>query len=328
MRVFARADDRRDEVGTGGGGDEGLGPVDDVVVTLTHRASAHSCDIAAGVRLGDGERPDQLTGERGLGVAVDQVAVTARDQMRQRDAVREQRREQAARCPGVEQLLGDGRRVDGVAALATCVLGKRDAEQSCCGGLGVQLARQFAGTLPLVEVRADLGLGEPPDCRAQRLPLRRRPRVCCHSAVPSTSATGMFTCRDRSRSPRPFACGSCRVPAATPSPSRPCTTKFSARMFRSSKRSTSYSLVSGSSSLNFSTVSPRASHWYAASVSTQTPTLALPPLSPLRAPATVPSGARIIARCWPGWSRCPAFRMKVLPLDVATSELGCGSMTS
>src|SRR3954471_20873749 len=228
----------------------------------------------------------------------------------------EQRGQQAAGSAVVEKLLRHRRRVDRVAALPAGLLRECHTQQACGCRLGVQLAGQLPGALPLAEVWRDLALGELTDGRSQRLPIGRRPRVGRHSASPSTSETGMFTCRARSHSPRPFACGSWRVPAATPSPSSPCTTKFKARMLGSSKRWTSYSLVSGSSSLNFSTVSPRASHWYAASVSTQTPTLALPPLSPLRAPATVPSGARVIARCWPGWSRCPAFRMKVLPLDV------------
>ena len=45
---------------------------------------------------------------------------------------------------------------------------------------------------------------------------------------------GRSTWRERRYSPRPFACGSARVDAATPSPSSPTTTKLSARMFGSS----------------------------------------------------------------------------------------------
>jgi hypothetical protein len=44
-------------------------------------------------------------------------------------------------------------------------------------------------------------------------------------------SSGRSTQRARRNSPRPFACGSERVDAATPSPSRPTTTKFSASRF-------------------------------------------------------------------------------------------------
>src|SRR6202008_2036402 len=44
---------------------------------------------------------------------------------------------------------------------------------------------------------------------------------CFHSRV-----SGMSTWRERSHSPRDLACGSKRVDAATPWPSRPCSTKL------------------------------------------------------------------------------------------------------
>ena len=73
---------------------------------------------------------------------------------------------------------------------------------------------------------------------------------------PPAARSGCRRSRARNHSPRPLACGSCRVEAATPSPSRPWTTKLSARRFGSSTRSTSRPAVSGSSSWNRSTVEP------------------------------------------------------------------------
>ena len=49
-----------------------------------------------------------------------------------------------------------------------------------------------------------------------------------------SAATGTSTMRERTYSPSPFACGSKRTDEATPSPSRPFTTKLSAWRFGSS----------------------------------------------------------------------------------------------
>src|ERR1700756_5570528 len=75
-----------------------------------------------------------------------------------------------------------------------------------------------------------------------------------------SSSVGMSTTRARSHSPRLLACGSSRALAATPSPSRPAITKFSARTFGSSYLSTGSGAVSGSSSLSLATVRNPASH--------------------------------------------------------------------
>ena len=72
-------------------------------------------------------------------------------------------------------------------------------------------------------------------------------------------------------------------------------TKFTARRLGSRCRVISRSAVSGSSSRSFSTVSAWASHRHWSPVRTHTPTLALPPLSPLRAPAMRPSGTRRVS---------------------------------
>src|SRR5262249_60390839 len=69
-------------------------------------------------------------------------------------------------------------------------------------------------------------------------------------------------------------------------------TQLLPRRFGRLLRSTGSSAVSGSSSFNRGTVRKPASHAYPASVRAHTPRLALPPLSPDRAPATRPSGAR------------------------------------
>src|SRR4051794_12185565 len=70
---------------------------------------------AAGAGLGHGERADLLAGEGGLRVTFDEIRVAAADDVRQRDAMGEQRREHAARPAVVEDLLVDDGGVDRVA---------------------------------------------------------------------------------------------------------------------------------------------------------------------------------------------------------------------
>src|ERR1700739_2531989 len=69
-------------------------------------------------------------------------------------------------------------------------------------------------------------------------------------------------------------------------------TKFTARSLGSRWRVTGRAAVSGSSVVGMSTVSVLASQRHCSSVRTHTPTLADPPLSPLRAAALRPSGTR------------------------------------
>src|SRR5262245_29624342 len=104
----------------------------------------------------------------------------------------------------------------------------------------MQGSGHFAGALPIVEVGYNLALGEPPREVAQKLAFGCRERV----AHGSTSM-GTRMVRPRRTSPSALACGSKRVDAATPRPSRPRMTKLIAFRFGNSYRSMSKSLVSG-----------------------------------------------------------------------------------
>ncbi len=70
----------------------------------------------------------------------------------------------------------------------------------------------------------------------------------------------------------------------------PSITKFTARRFGSRYRWTSSAAISGSSSFSRSVDANASSHAYSSSLRAQSPMFALPPLSPLRAPAIDPSG--------------------------------------
>ena len=106
------------------------------------------------------------------------------------------------------------------------------------------------------------------------------------------SASGISSVRLSSHSPTALPCGSNLVLAATPRPSSPSITTLTARRFGSGCTVTGRSAASGSSSRTLPGVSVAASHAAASSLRAHTPTFAVPPLSPLRARATAPSGAR------------------------------------
>ena len=109
-----------------------------------------------------------------------------------------------------------------------------------------------------------------------------RPRV--------TRAAGTSTWRERSNSPRPFACASRRRFEATPQPRMPWTTKLTAHRFGRGWRSTANGRASGRSARKRSEVKSSASQRETASSSAQRPTLASPPLSPERAPTSAQRG--------------------------------------
>src|SRR6266545_1687295 len=79
-----------DEVGPGAAGDVGLRAVHDVHIAVPAGVGPDGGHVGAGVRLGDGQRADRLAGQRGSGVPLDQRSVAGGDDVRQRDAMREQ----------------------------------------------------------------------------------------------------------------------------------------------------------------------------------------------------------------------------------------------
>src|SRR5699024_5969511 len=106
--------------------------------------------------------------------------------------------------------------------LAADILAKPDPQQSGFGGLAVEPERHVPGGFPFVQVRHDFIAHE---CRCglgQRAALGGFPDI--HARLPifaDSSSPGMSPYRARSHSPNALACGSNRVEAATPSPSRP-----------------------------------------------------------------------------------------------------------
>ncbi len=241
-----------DEVGPHAAGDEGLGPVDDVAVRVgvPARGGPDRRDVRPATGLGDRQRADELAGQRRSHPAVHLLRGAAGGEVRQCDAAGEQRRHQPARRTRVEAALLQRDRVQQVAALAADGRGERDAEQPLPRRRGVQGARHLAAVLPLLQVRRHLAAHELGGHLAERGPLPRsrravralvpRPRALLDlpsrrsSLVPRAlllghrSDSSIATIRERAHSPSPLACGSKRVDAATPRPSSPWITTFTA----------------------------------------------------------------------------------------------------
>ena len=228
-----------------------------------------------------------------------------RRHVRQGDPAGEQPGGQAGGPTGLEERLLHRHRVEQRAALAADLLGEGDAEQPRLRGGQVQRPRDLAGVLPLLEVRLDLPAYELAGA-SPAAPAARRSR-----SWPSPRSQQLLrdvTSRERSHSPRPLACGSNRVLAATPSPSSPWISTFTPCRLGSAKTSTSRSAASGTQladpvdgdEVRAATAPARPAR---SPARTQRPTLASPPLSPERACTNVPSGtSRVIAS-----SRTPAI---------------------
>jgi hypothetical protein len=141
------------------------------VVTDPLGAGGDPRDVGAAAGLGDRERADEVAGQRGAYERLDEVGVTARRDVRQRDPGGEEAGHQSAGRTGVEHRLLHRDRVEQVAATAADLLGEADADQPQLPGRAVQGARDLARVLPVLQVRHDLTAYELGGGRAQRLHL-------------------------------------------------------------------------------------------------------------------------------------------------------------
>jgi hypothetical protein len=173
----ARPHRRGDEVRPHARGDEQLGAVDDVVPAVADGGGADARDVRSGAGLGDPQRADLLPGERRPREPVDQRLVPGGDDVGERDPVRDQGGDHAARPARLDDLLGDDQRVEQPPAGPAGLLGEAGPEQPRLGGPGVQGPGQLARVLPVGEEGRDLPRGEVADEAAQRRPLRGLPGI-------------------------------------------------------------------------------------------------------------------------------------------------------
>ena len=167
-----------EEVGADAVGDEGLGAVDDVAAVDPLGEGRDPGDVGAGAGLGDPQRADLLARDPGHQPALLLLLGAEVEDRRHRDrGVGVEPGRDAARAARARQLLDPDRVVEVGPALAAVALGELEAEEAELGAAAVELAREFARRLPLVDVRRDLLADEAPDRLAQLLVLgveRRR----------------------------------------------------------------------------------------------------------------------------------------------------------
>ena len=125
--VLAGAHGGGHEVGADAAGDEGLGAVDDVGVTVAYGGRGDPRDVGAATRLGDRERTDLLPGQRRPDERVDLVGRPVRGHVRQRDPAGEQRGRETGGPTRLEERLLQRHRVEQRPALPADLLGERDA---------------------------------------------------------------------------------------------------------------------------------------------------------------------------------------------------------
>ena len=169
---------RRDaiKVGVHAVGDEHLGAVEDVAVALAAREGADAFHVGAGIRLGDGDRGDDLAGDdAGHPFVLLRLAAGAEDVDRGHVGMNE-RGNGDARKGRAAELFGQHHGRERIHLRAAVARRIADAEKAQAAHAAQHLARHVALLLPGERVRLDLGLDEAAHLRAQHLMLFREIR--------------------------------------------------------------------------------------------------------------------------------------------------------
>ncbi len=140
-----------DDVGVLAVGDEGLGPVDHVVVAVAHGARAHGLQVAARAGLGHRDGADELAGDH-LGQPAALLLVGAAFVEVRRDDRRMQTAAEAAEH-GARRFHEDHRVVAEVAAAAAVFLRRGCTQQAVGAGFAPGLERHLAFFAPLGRLR-------------------------------------------------------------------------------------------------------------------------------------------------------------------------------
>src|SRR5690606_36405304 len=135
------------------------------MIAVAHGAGLQIRDVRSARGLGDGERMDLLACEHGRGDAFFQLLRSDGEDRRQADGMDHQAGMQAARARA-RHLLGRDHAEKDIDGRAAIFLGKAHAEEADRGRLSVQLARELARLVPVVDMGHDFLLDE----RAQGRP--------------------------------------------------------------------------------------------------------------------------------------------------------------
>ncbi len=142
-------------------GDEGLGAVDDVVVTVADGGGGHRRQVRADPGLGHADRGDQLAGDDAGQPALLLLVGAVAEEVGQADVVVQGDPQPGAGVRGAQQLLAEhGVEPEVGHSPAAVLLRHVHAEKPLPTGGGEQLAGRDPGGAPLVDVRGDLLVDE------------------------------------------------------------------------------------------------------------------------------------------------------------------------
>jgi hypothetical protein len=192
-----------EEVGADAVGDEGLRPVDEIAALDPLREGGDAGDVGAGAGFGDPQRADLLAGDpRDQPALLLLFGAEVEDRRQCNRGVGVEAGGDTARSARSRQLLDPDRVVQVGAPLAAVNLWELQPEEAQLGAAPVQLARELARRLPLVDVGSNLLGDEAADGFPQLLMLLTEGRE--GGANPAVLDDGQLElkCRSCARSPR------------------------------------------------------------------------------------------------------------------------------
>ena len=239
-RALARVGEQAHPVRLRAVGGPHLAAVDDVVAAVLPRGGLDRGDVRAGAGFRDAEACDVIARDPGPQKFLAQlVRAVARQRRRRHVGLHTDAHRGASRTLLRTKRLAERNLVGIVEPQAAELLRLVDAEQTLLAHFLEQvMRRENAGLFPFLGVRIDLGFDE----------FRHRAHQLAvlfgidHGSVLDASSAASFWSTSTGKSSsiwaKPLPCGSLRSEAMPPPPSTSCSTKFTARMPGTSKRST------------------------------------------------------------------------------------------
>ena len=178
MTLFgARPHHAREEVGAHAVGDEHLAPVDAPHVAVTHTPRGDRGRVRTGIGLGDRDRGDLRTGDRRSQVALLLVVGAELGDRGCRHVGLDAERHRDRTAAGLTELFDEHDLGGEVTARATPLLGVVQAEEPELARASEHVVGEEALVLPLVDVRAQLGVDEAAHGEAELVVVGREDRV-------------------------------------------------------------------------------------------------------------------------------------------------------
>jgi hypothetical protein len=147
------ASDHNDEIAHLAVRDEGLLARDDIVVAVKNRARSNALQVAAGPRLGHGNRADGLAGDHAWQPFLFLLLRAVADEIAAADVIVDREIGCGTREAGISEFLDDNRVVTEVTADTAVLLGHLGAKQAGAASRRPQRAIDDPGLFPLLKMR-------------------------------------------------------------------------------------------------------------------------------------------------------------------------------